>query len=508
MVLRNNQRSEDENILKGRVLLWWREQHPEQEGTLESILNSIPPPATEVEQLLLLQREFQDVRNILAYYQTKGLRPSDEAFSVARRFDEQLRAKEARFESYLQESFAAYQALLSEPSLTPAVFTLVKEQFVQARSFAERYDPSRREELEELAKRVEEGVAQRFLEQGVQSSFATPKDDAYQELKRSYVQLHRLLNTRAYQPGRKGARERLSKLIEELHPIAIKAKGYDFAPEVNDTLIKAYELERECMTDEHRVFWRRALFALAGLSALVVGSVGIYRIDRLSEVAERLTKVNDGIVQHYTADELKTLKEGTSELALLEKKLRLLEERVGTFSKKQPGELQSHQASVLESDGVRTPRTVVSVMHEKHPLWALYVSVNKHQGSLYDLSGEVPRLLYTAPCTLGAVPGNKERIGDHRTQQGVFRVENAAIGHFEPLYGDAFMNLADNPFPGLQVTGTGIPERLRAIAQGYNSTNGAVTFRNKDARSITSYVLQHGIKDGVVIIEDSRRPLR
>lgn len=147
-------------------------------------------------------------------------------------------------------------------------------------------------------------------------------------------------------------------------------------------------------------------------------------------------------------------------------------------------------------------------MNESRDLsWVLYIDREARHGTLYSTDEGKIMPVYTAKCTLGANPGNKSAVGDHRTQEGVFRIETAAIGEFEDLYGDAFLNLEDKPYEGLQVTGTGLEERIAAIKAGRDSTNGAATFLNHDMRRIVAGIISNGAAYGRVVIEAPSRPL-
>jgi hypothetical protein len=139
--------------------------------------------------------------------------------------------------------------------------------------------------------------------------------------------------------------------------------------------------------------------------------------------------------------------------------------------------------------------------------WILYIDREAREGTFYTINDGAIKPVYAAKCTLGANPGNKEMVGDHRTQEGVFRIETAAIGEFETLYGAAFLNLEDKPFEGLQVTGTGLEDRIAAIKDGRDSTNGAATFLNQDMRRITAGIISGGAAYGRVVIEAPSRPL-
>jgi|GEM_PF-6317456 len=156
-----------------------------------------------------------------------------------------------------------------------------------------------------------------------------------------------------------------------------------------------------------------------------------------------------------------------------------------------------------------TNTTLERVIVEEKPSTILYVSRERREGILYEVNGESCQEVLRAPCTLARREGNKQHSGDNRTQEGVFHVESDAIvqGARDPLYGAAFLNLEDKPFPGLQVTGTDLPERIRAIEQRKDSTNGAVTFRNQDAVRIIERMESRGVGQAIVVIEDGTRPL-
>ncbi len=168
----------------------------------------------------------------------------------------------------------------------------------------------------------------------------------------------------------------------------------------------------------------------------------------------------------------------------------------------------SAAAKLPTHESSRAETTIRQVLNNASDLsWILYIDREARNGTLYAVGEHGCTSVYKAPCTLAANPGNKARVNDYRTHEGVFKVETAAIGDFSALYGSAFLNLEDKPYAGLQVTGTRLEDRLSAIASGRDSTNGAATFRDADARRIVSAVINAGVDRGRVVIESPSRPL-
>ncbi len=163
-------------------------------------------------------------------------------------------------------------------------------------------------------------------------------------------------------------------------------------------------------------------------------------------------------------------------------------------------------ATVAEPQSVTTTAAMKRQYGEL--TYALYLDRDERVGIVYDLTSGSPREVFRARCTFGRVPGNKQRSGDNRTQEGVFYFDGGAIGNFGELYGKAFLNLADDPFPGMQIAGTGMAAREDAIRAGRDVTNGGVVFNNSDAVKIVRYAQEHGLNRGVAIIEHSARPVR
>lgn len=487
---------QDENLLKGRVLLWWNEKGVEHQETLEELITHIPPTPEDVERLRRVRKEFNEIRNVLSYYRASGRTPETPEFRDAREFNVNLGQKEDQFERYVSDTAMKYRALLSDESLTPTRFEVAKQHFEQTRILAIRYDPSRKEELDSLAAEVQAGVEERFLARPPTSRFKVPDaelhtDQRYRTLKKEFQALQLRLNTRAYHPRTRGAKKRLAALIDELDNLAIKAKTYDFLPAVNETLVQAYTLHTKADNGDRSTFWKRVTGLAAGLGVMTAGLVGLYRINSQTEILERMSRLTTSAVVKYENGHVRTL-----------------EERVAMLEGRTPSANAAPPARQEQKPMDRAYVTTRRIAERRGADWVLYISVDGKYGRFYDTRGDNPIALHEARCTLAAKQGNKQRAGDHRTQEGAFRVERVAIGRFRPLYGRAFMNLENKPYEGLQVTGTDIPAREQAINAGYDSTNGAATFRNKDAVWFVKEAQELGIDRGIVVIEHSARPLR
>ncbi len=123
--------------------------------------------------------------------------------------------------------------------------------------------------------------------------------------------------------------------------------------------------------------------------------------------------------------------------------------------------------------------------------------------SLYDDSN---RLICRFPVAVGKNLGNKRRVGDMKTPEGEFTVQQIQpAGHWthdfgdgkgviEHCYGDWFIRLKTPPHKGIGIHGTHAPESI-----GTRATEGCVRLNNSDLDSLKPMV-KVGMR---VVIESS-----
>ena len=123
--------------------------------------------------------------------------------------------------------------------------------------------------------------------------------------------------------------------------------------------------------------------------------------------------------------------------------------------------------------------------------------------NLYDSKGG---LIYSFPVAVGKVPGNKEKIGDNKTPEGEFSVQQIqdasswkhdfgdGKGEIPGAYGNWFIRLKTPPHTGIGIHGTHDPNSI-----GTRASEGCIRLNNADLDKLKPLV-----KIGMpVIIEPS-----
>lgn len=138
-----------------------------------------------------------------------------------------------------------------------------------------------------------------------------------------------------------------------------------------------------------------------------------------------------------------------------------------------------------------------------------YIIISKEDLTLtlYDERGVV---VVQYPVAVGKNYGNKQHMGDYRTPEGEFYVQQIqeaskwrhdfgdGLGVIENCYGNWFIRLYTPPYKGIGIQGTHLPELI-----GTRSTEGCIRLRNEDLDALRPYI-ELGMK---VIIEPSQADL-
>ena len=112
--------------------------------------------------------------------------------------------------------------------------------------------------------------------------------------------------------------------------------------------------------------------------------------------------------------------------------------------------------------------------------------------SLIDYKGDT---LFCAPIAVGKACGNKQKQGDMRTPEGVFKVvdiQNASKwthdfhdgkGEIEGAYGKYFIRLNVPGHKGIGIHGTHVPESI-----GCRATEGCIRLNNNDLERLVTLI--------------------
>ncbi|HON34305.1 MAG: L,D-transpeptidase [Thermovirgaceae bacterium] len=164
-----------------------------------------------------------------------------------------------------------------------------------------------------------------------------------------------------------------------------------------------------------------------------------------------------------------------------------------------PGEASSGQVS---QEGFPDPGEAAALVAANDLEGRFWLYIRKGRFDLSSWDGAVMTALY--PVAVGENPGDKERVGDRRTPEGVFRVESIhdsrawvhdfgdGKGPVEGAYGPFFIRLDTGRWKGIGIHGTHDPSSL-----GTMTTEGCIRMDNKALLEI----VDKAVPGTIVIIE-------
>ncbi|MBN2458879.1 hypothetical protein JXB28_01215 [Candidatus Woesearchaeota archaeon] len=163
---------------------------------------------------------------------------------------------------------------------------------------------------------------------------------------------------------------------------------------------------------------------------------------------------------------------------------------------------------VLKASGQKMPGALSKYEGKfaSHFSYIIYVDKDENKLSLYKSSNGKLGFVKQYACSTGTNPNKKMQSGDKATPEGVFLAE---YRNFSPvhtgLYGDGIVGLSTN-FKGIVLCGADYPDRIKAIRESRNSTNGGVIMLNHDLNDLDSTV-RGNYSNAAFVIEHSLRPL-
>ena len=128
------------------------------------------------------------------------------------------------------------------------------------------------------------------------------------------------------------------------------------------------------------------------------------------------------------------------------------------------------------------------------PAKAEYIVISKEDFRL-DLYDSEDRLVCSFDCAVGKNYGNKQCVGDMKTPEGEFYIEEIVSaktwghdfkdgkGYIPNCYGNWFMRLKTPPHKGIGIHGTHAPESI-----GTRATEGCIRLENNDLDSLYNMV--------------------
>ena len=181
----------------------------------------------------------------------------------------------------------------------------------------------------------------------------------------------------------------------------------------------------------------------------------------------------------------------------------LWQRRLAAFGAAQePGGPGEVPPVLVSQEGVPDPGEAVALVAANDLEGKFWLYIRKDRFELSAWNGNVRTALYTV--AVGENPGDKERVGDRRTPEGVFRVESIhdsrawvhdfddGKGPVEGAYGPFFIRLDTGRWKGIGIHGTHDPSSL-----GTRTTEGCIRLDNKALLEI----VDKAVPGTVVIIE-------
>ncbi|KYK26363.1 hypothetical protein AYK26_05210 [Euryarchaeota archaeon SM23-78] len=150
------------------------------------------------------------------------------------------------------------------------------------------------------------------------------------------------------------------------------------------------------------------------------------------------------------------------------------------------------------------PISVSRLASDNNCKYIIYINKEENKLSLFEDNGNKLQWLKTYKCSTGINPASKKRKGDKATPEGVsaFTYRNFS-SNLPDLYGAGVYGTG---WDGIVICGADYTDRIRAISQGRNSTNGGVILSNKDLLDLDEKIRNNYRYVGVVI-EHPTRPL-
>ncbi len=150
----------------------------------------------------------------------------------------------------------------------------------------------------------------------------------------------------------------------------------------------------------------------------------------------------------------------------------------------------------------------------------VYIRKDLNTMRLYTVAGSKILFGYAAKTTDGLNSGPREKQGDKKTPEGVYRISWSEISSpeksLDQMFGSAklilnYPSAADRKKgrtgEGIVVCGTDIDSRKKAISNGYDCTNGSIATSNNAIEDLMHRISGNYGKT-LVIIEDAARPLK
>jgi len=164
--------------------------------------------------------------------------------------------------------------------------------------------------------------------------------------------------------------------------------------------------------------------------------------------------------------------------------------------------------SGISASGYKIPDTLSKLESKlaSNFSYIIYVDKDENKLSLYQSNDGKLDFVKRYNCSTGINPGRKMREGDKATPEGIFFAE---FRNFSPnltgLYGAGIVGLTGN-FRGIVLCGARYHERIEAIRQGDNITNGGVIMEDPGLVDLDSRVGSN-FSNVAFVLEHSSRPI-
>jgi|GEM_PF-4569187 hypothetical protein len=300
---------------------------------------------------------------------------------------------------------------------------------------------------------------------------------------------------------------KLERIKDQITDMRDKYESLEDAPGVSGTSMvetKSTRILSRLYAKRRKTIRGRVMAALGGLFALASVIEAGYILEQfVPYVKNRLTG------QHY---------ERIVHPADLSERREPTEKNEEPHVEAQPIEKTTQQASLqpyFEPATALPPTLEVLCQRNSDFQYCVYVDKAKNQTSLYKKTPDGLKEIFSCRSSDGTVLGPKEKKGDRKTPEGIYRIRECRECGDHPLYG-AFALKLDYPNThdqslgrtggGILVCGTNLPKREAAIQAGLDCSDGGVILQNADIKKLYHYVAPYTYKT-LVVIEDPARPL-
>ncbi|MEM4260692.1 MAG: hypothetical protein QXG00_05640 [Candidatus Woesearchaeota archaeon] len=136
----------------------------------------------------------------------------------------------------------------------------------------------------------------------------------------------------------------------------------------------------------------------------------------------------------------------------------------------------------------------------------IYVNKENNTTSVINIRDNVEKLVYSCLSSDGVNQGNKVKQGDHRTPEGIFSIASVIDYRTDSLFGVGKIRI-NTGYYGIVFCGADYSDRIKAIDEKIDCTNGGVIVKNDDFLKILDIINGHYYRTLFVIESPSNNKI-